>query len=80
VSTSPVVTTVPGDLLVGYCVADWSCNLGAGFTARSTFHSNLIEDASASVPGTYTATATANNGWTMQLVALKPAAPAGSGK
>jgi hypothetical protein len=52
---------------------DWACTVGSGFTARSTLNSNLIEDAQAGSSGSYAATASANNGWTMQMVALKPA-------
>ena len=58
-------------MIYGYCVADATCTFGSGFTARSTFNNNLIEDKIASTAGTYSATGTANNGWTMQLVALK---------
>jgi hypothetical protein len=67
------MTTAAGDILYGYCVADWACTVGSGFTARSTFHDNLIEDGTAGNPGTYAATGSATNGWTMQMVALKPA-------
>ena len=73
VSSGPATTTVAGDILYGYCVADWTCNAGSGFTARSTLNNNLIEDGAAGNTGTYAAMGFANNGWTMQLVALKPA-------
>ena len=73
VSSGTAKTSYSGDAIFGYCVGDWACTVGSGFTARSTFHSNLIEDALAGSPGSYAATATANNGWTMQMVALKPA-------
>jgi hypothetical protein len=65
---------VAGDLIFGYCVADWACTAGSGFAARSTFNHNLIEDMLVGNPGSYAAISSANNGWTMQMVALKPAA------
>ncbi len=66
VSSGNATTSVAGDLIYGYCVADWTCTAGPGFTARSTLHNNLIEDMSAGSPGS------SNNGWTIQMVALKP--------
>jgi hypothetical protein len=74
VSSGPVTTTFAGDILYGYCVGDWACTAGSGFTARSTLHNNLIEDGTTGNAGRYAATGAATNGWTMQLVALKPAA------
>ena len=73
VSSGSATTTAAGDVIYGYCVADATCTFGSGFTARSTFNNNLIEDEIAATAGTYSATATANNGWTMQMVALKKA-------
>jgi hypothetical protein len=61
-------------VIFGYCVGDWACTAGSAFTARSTFNHNLIEDMVAGSAGTYAATGSANNGWTMQMVALRPAA------
>ena len=75
VSSGAVTTTVAGDIIYGYCVGDTACSVGSGFTARSTYDQNLIEDETAGSPGSYAATGTANNGWTMQTVALKPATP-----
>ena len=72
VSSGNATTTVAGDVIFGYCVADWACTVGSGFAARSTFNSNLIEDMLAGNPGSYAAKGFANNGWTMQMVALKP--------
>jgi len=45
--------------------------VGSGFAARSTLNDNLVEDQTAGNPGAQTATGIANNGWTMQMVALK---------
>jgi len=73
VSSGNATTTVPGDMIYGYCVGDWTCKVGSGQVARSTLNNNLIEDMTAGNPGTYAATGSATNGWTMQLVALKPA-------
>ena len=72
VSSGNATTTVAGDVIYGYCVGDWSCTAGSGFTTRSSFNANLIEDMTAGNAGTYAATGTANHGWTMQMVALKP--------
>ena len=74
VSSGNATTTTAGDLIFGYCAADWACTAGSGFTALSTFNDNLIEDMVAGNAGTYAATGSANNGWTMQMVALRPAA------
>jgi len=73
VSSGNATTTVAGDVIYGYCVGDWVCTAGSGFTARSTFNGNLIEDQIAGSPGSYAATGSATKGWTMQMVALKPA-------
>jgi hypothetical protein len=75
VSSGNATTSVAGDIIYGYCVGDWACTAGSGFTARSTLDGNLIESKIAGNPGTYAATGSATNGWTMQMVALKPAAP-----
>jgi hypothetical protein len=73
VSSGSATTTVAGDVIFGYCVGDATCTVGSGFAARSTFNHNLIEDMPAGSPGSYAAKGSANNGWTMQMVALKPA-------
>jgi Domain of unknown function (DUF1929)/PKD domain len=73
VSSGFATTTVAGDVIYGYCVGDSTCTVGSAFAARSTFNNNLIEDMTAGNPGSYAATGTANNGWTMQMVALKKA-------
>ena len=74
VSSGNSTTAAAGDIIYGFCVGDWICTVGSGFAARSTLNNNLIESKIAGNPGTYAATGTANNGWTMQMVALKPAA------
>ena len=76
VSSGNATTTAAGDMIYGYCAADWACTAGSGFTARATFNDDLIEDTLAGNAGSYAATGSANNGWTMQMVALKPASPA----
>ena len=73
VSSGNATTTVAGDVIYGYCVGDYACTAGSGFATRSNFNSNLIEDRLAGTAGTYAATGSANNGWSMQMVALKPA-------
>ena len=75
VSSGSATTTAAGDIIYGYCAADYACTVGSGFTARSTMNGNLIEDETAGNPGAYAATGSANRGWTMQMVALKPALP-----
>src|SRR5205823_6508268 len=71
VSSGPIVTTVAGDLLFGFCVSDSSCTRGTGFTARSTFESNLGEDKFPGAAGVNSATATANAPWTILAAAFK---------
>ena len=71
VSSGNGTTTAGGDIIFGYCVADYACTAGTGFTTRSNFNHNLIEDELGGAAGTYAATGSANNGWTMQMVALK---------
>jgi hypothetical protein len=71
VSSGNAITTAAGDIIYGYCVGDWACTTGAGFTTRSNFNNNLIEDEVAGAAGGYAATGSATNGWTMQMVAIK---------
>jgi len=73
VSSGTAATTVAGDIVYGYCLGDWNCTAGSGFTARSAFNGNLIEDMTVGNPGSYAATGSANHGWSMQMVALKKA-------
>jgi hypothetical protein len=79
VSSGSVATTATGDIIYGYCVADWSCNVGSGFNARSTLDGNLMEDETAGGAGNYAATGTSDGGWTMQMVALSPASASAGG-
>ena len=67
-------TSFAGDVIYGFCIGDSSCKSASGFSARSTFHGNLVEDEVAGGPGSYAATGSSSAGWTMQMVALKPAA------
>jgi hypothetical protein len=71
VSSGNATTTAAGDIIYGYCVGDWACTAGVGFTARSNFNNNLIEDEVAGPAGSFAATGSATNGWTMQMVAIK---------
>ena len=73
VSSGNATTTVAGDMIYGFCLGDSVCTVGSGFTSRSTFNGNLVEDMTAGNAGAYAATGSANSGWTMQMVALKPA-------
>ena len=73
VSSGNATTAHAGDVIYGFCEADWACTAGSGFAARSTYVDNLTEDKTAGSPGSYAATGSADNGWTMQMVALKPA-------
>ena len=75
VSSGNATTSVAGDVIYGYCVGDSACTAGSGSMVRSTFDENLIEDQSAGNPGSYAATGSASEGWTMHMVALKPASP-----
>ena len=71
VSSGNAATTHAGDVIYGFCEADWACTVGSGFAARSTYVSNLTEDKTAGSAGSYAAAGSANGGWTMQMVALK---------
>jgi len=75
-SSGSATTSIAGDIIYGYCVADGDCTAGSGFATRSSLVSNLVEDTLVSSAGSYTATATATSGWTMQMLALKPASTA----
>jgi hypothetical protein len=76
VSSGNATTSAASDYLYGFCIGDLACGAGLGFTTRSSFHGNLVEDMPAAAAGVYAATASADAGWTMQLVALRPAAQA----
>ena len=71
-SSGIATTTVSGDLIYGFCVGDDTCSVGSGFAVRSTMKNNLVEDMIAGAPGPYSATGSANRGWTMQMAALRP--------
>ena len=73
VSSGNATTTVAGDVIYAFCIGDSACSVGSGFAARSTFNANLLEDKTAGSPGAYAATGTSDSGWTMHMVALKPA-------
>jgi hypothetical protein len=62
VSNGNAARTVAVAVIYQYCVGDWVCTLGAGFTARSNFNSSLIEGEVASTAGSYSATCSATNG------------------
>jgi hypothetical protein len=81
VSSGNATTNYAGDVIYGFCIGDWACSAGSGFTGRSTFNGNLIEDEMAGNPGSYAATGSATKGWTMQMLALKLATsvPASAG-
>lgn len=63
-----VTTTHANDLLVGYGFSG-RVAVGTGFTARSTYSNNLIEDRLLGDPGSYRATATMTNGQGWQMLA-----------
>ncbi|HYR87936.1 MAG TPA: LamG-like jellyroll fold domain-containing protein [Terriglobia bacterium] len=70
VSSGTITTTATGDLLFGFCISDSSCSKGSGFTARSTYESNLGEDEIVSAPGPNAATATSTAPWIMHAAAF----------
>ncbi len=51
VSSGNATTTTANDVLTAYCVGDNSCRAGSGFTARSTYNSNLVEDRAVGAAG-----------------------------
>jgi hypothetical protein len=61
-----------GDLVFAFAV-DGQVMAGEGFTARSTFNGNLVEDMISGAPGPYGATATANSFWVFQMAAFRAA-------
>jgi hypothetical protein len=73
VSSGNATTNFAGDVIYGFCIGDSVCSAGSGFAGRSTFNGNLIEDKIAGNAGSYAATGSATSGWTMQMLALKPA-------
>jgi len=73
VSSGGATTKYTGDVIYGYCWGDGACAAGSGFAARSTYDNNVAEDVTAGSPASHIATGTATSGWTMQMVALKPA-------
>ena len=72
-SSGSAAVNFPNERIFGFCVGDSACTTGVGFTARSTFNNNLVEDMPAGAAGPYAATGKANNGWTMQMFGIKPA-------
>ena len=72
VTSGTATTTTANDLVLGFCIGDNSCTAGSGFTARSTFHSNLVEDRIAATAGSYAATGSSSGGWAMIMAAFKP--------
>jgi hypothetical protein len=66
-------TTVPGDLVFGFAVTGQARG-GDGFTARSSYNGNVVEDQIIQTPGSVEATATVVNGtfWAMSMAAFKP--------
>jgi hypothetical protein len=74
VSSGNATTTTAGDTIVGYCVGDSSsCSTGSGFSLVSENNGNILESETAGSPGPYAATAASSGGWSLQMVALKPA-------
>ena len=55
VTSGTVTTTVAGDIIYGWSAADWSCTVGSGFSARSAFNNNLVEDLTSGNAGPYAA-------------------------
>jgi hypothetical protein len=72
VTSGSAVTTSANDLIMGFCVGDAACSAGTGFSARSTFNHNLIEDRTVSATGSYAATGSATAGWAIILAAFRP--------
>ncbi|HXY20406.1 MAG TPA: Ig-like domain-containing protein, partial [Gemmatimonadales bacterium] len=75
VTSGAAVTTTANDLVFGFCIGDNSCTAGSGFTARSTYNSNLAEDRVAATAGSNAATGSASGGWAMIMAAFKPQSP-----
>jgi hypothetical protein len=76
VSSGNATTAVAGELIVGYCVADDNCTSGSGFNTVSANNGNILESMTAGSAGAYSASASADMGWTMQMVAFRTASSA----
>ena len=74
-SSGTATTTTAGELIFGAGASINNVNQpGSGFTTRSTAYGNRTEDTTATVAGSYAATATQNaNGWVMHMAAFKAA-------
>ena len=68
---SPTITTLePNELIFGFFTLSGGAGAaGTGFTERSTFDADLVEDMAAPVPGPYQAIATCSGLWWNALVA-----------
>jgi hypothetical protein len=67
-------TSAAKGLIIGYGACTNTCYVGTGFTARSTFHGNLVEDRIFAAPGSYEAIASASydtTEWRMFMLVLK---------
>jgi hypothetical protein len=78
-------TTFANDLLFGYAQSGGAiAGEGPGFAARSTYHSNLVEDTIAPQTGSYSASFLASDSdWFAMMATFKgvtPAAPGGVSK
>jgi hypothetical protein len=72
-TSGPVTTTAPNELLFGFGEGGTTA-AGTGFTARSLYNGNVIEDRVVSQAGVYGATATetsTSGSWTMALATFK---------
>jgi glucuronoarabinoxylan endo-1,4-beta-xylanase len=72
VTSGGSMTTSAGDIIYGFCIGDSTCAPGPGFVGRLALNNNLVEEGTAGDAGLYEATAFANDGWTMTMVALRP--------
>jgi hypothetical protein len=73
VTSGSVTTTAANELVYGVAIGKTvTLNTGSGFNTRSTDQSNIVEDESATTPGSYSAAFTGGGFWIAQVATFKP--------
>jgi chitodextrinase len=72
VTSGNATTTIANEIIYGWCESDATCSPASGFTTLSTLDGNLVENKAVTSVGSYAATGSSNNGWAMQMAAVRP--------
>jgi hypothetical protein len=73
VTSNAVSTTAANELVYGVAIGKTiTLGAGTGFNTRSTDQSNIVEDESATTPGSYSTTFTGGGFWIAQVATFKP--------